>query len=242
MSSVTTRILCIETSGRRGSAALALGPDLVEEQGFATDAEHARDLLLTVDHLCRAHGWPPRSVEHCYLSIGPGSFTGLRVAVTFARHLAMASECRICAVPTLHVIAQNALHMPGPPPLVAPVLDAKRRQVFAAAYEWRDRYEAVCKPEMVEPAEFLGRYRDRGVTVLGEGVAFHREAIDASGAKVAEEEFWWPRASSVHALGWQMAQNEAFIDATQLTPLYIRRPEAEELWERRQAGGGDRPL
>lgn len=236
MSSATTRILCIETSGRRGSAAIAVGPRLIEERGFATDAEHARDLLPIIDHLCRAHGWSPRDIEHCYLSIGPGSFTGLRVAVTFARHLALATDCRICAVPTLDVIAQNALELSGPPPLVAPILDARRRQVFTAAYEWRDRYEATGEPRMTAPEAFLAPLRERGVVVLGEGVAWHRAAIEAAGASVAPEALWWPRSAGVHALGWRMAQEDRFVDSVRLTPLYVRRPEAEELWERRQAG------
>ena len=97
------RIIAVETSGRKGSVALAAGPLVVATRTFATNVEHARELLPSVDSLVHEQGWTPRSLTQCHLSIGPGSFTGLRVAVTFARLLATASDVRICAVPTLDV-------------------------------------------------------------------------------------------------------------------------------------------
>ncbi|MBK8269572.1 MAG: tRNA (adenosine(37)-N6)-threonylcarbamoyltransferase complex dimerization subunit type 1 TsaB [Planctomycetes bacterium] len=109
------RIIAIETSGRSGSVAIAEGPRLIQEAEFAADQEHARDLLPLIDSLFQVHEWTPASVEQCHVSIGPGSFTGLRVAVTFARHFALATGAKICAVPTLDVIAMNALKIQPPP-------------------------------------------------------------------------------------------------------------------------------
>lgn len=238
------RILAIETSGRRGSIALALGEALALESAFATDAEHARDLLPTADALCRKLGSPffdevsqTPCMDHCYVSIGPGSFTGLRVAVTFARHLALAIDVKIVAVPTLDVIAENARSLSNPPDRLAVVLDAKRKQVFGALYVLRaGRYERLKGPLLASPTELLagGHW-----SVIGEGVTYHREAIDAVGAVELEESLWWPRAAMVHRIGWPLAQAGTFTPAHELVPLYVRRPEAEELWEQRQAARGE---
>lgn len=241
------RILAIETSGRRGSMALGLGDKLVADAPFATDAEHARDLLSTADALCRTLGSQffnevsqTPYLDHCYVSIGPGSFTGLRVAVTFARHLALAMGVKIVAVPTLDVIAENARSLMTPPDRLAVVLDAKRSQVFGALYVRRDGpYERQQGPLLATPSELLA---GGSWSVIGEGVNYHREAIDAAGAATLDESLWWPRASLVHRIGWQLAQSAGFTPANELVPLYVRRPEAEELWERRHAPrGGSAP-
>lgn len=238
------RILAIETSGRCGSIALGLGDKLVADAPFATDAEHARDLLPTADALCRKLGGEffdeARQIpllDHCYVSIGPGSFTGLRVAVTFVRHLALAMGVKIVAVPTLDAIAQNAQSLSAPPEKLAVVLDAKRNQVFGALFELRaGRYERLQGPQLVSPAELLA---GGNWSVLGEGVPYHRDAIEAAGAAVVDENLWRPRAAMVHRLGWRLAQAGKFTAAHELVPLYVRRPEAEELWEQRQAARGE---
>ncbi|MFH1417389.1 MAG: tRNA (adenosine(37)-N6)-threonylcarbamoyltransferase complex dimerization subunit type 1 TsaB [Planctomycetota bacterium] len=235
------RSVAIETSGRKGSAALGLGPELVAEAGFPTDVEHARELIPAIDALCRRLGWPPETLDRCYLSIGPGSFTGLRVAVTFARHLELAVGVRICAVPTLDVIACNCADLDTPPANLAVVLDAKRRQVFAGVFEYgAGRYRRVDGPHLIEPARLI-EGSPNPLAVCGEGIKYHREAIDRTHAQTLEESLWWPRAANVHQLGWELAEEGRFTSARDLTPLYVRRPEVEEVWEKRHGRSEPRP-
>lgn len=228
------RIVAIETSGRRGSVALALGPALVAESGFSTEREHAGELLTTLDGLSRDAGWRSDTIDQCHVSIGPGSFTGLRVAVTFARHLAMATGARVCAVPTLDVIAENVAAAGGPLPRLAVILDAKRGQVFAATYEAAaGAYTRTVAPQLVASQRFFAEL-PQPAAVIGEGIDYHREVIDASGVEVLDRSLWWPRAAHVHRLGWRLAMEGKFTAARQLVPFYIRRPEAEERWLERQ--------
>lgn len=232
----TIRIIGIETSSRRGSVALAEGPNVVAEAEFSTQTQHARELLPSLEELYGQVGWPRGKADHCYVSIGPGSFTGLRVAVAFARHMALAGATQIVAVPTLAVVAENCAAMGPPPSPLAIVLDAKRGQVFAAVFEWRSgAYHAVEAPHLANPRELIARY-DGKIIVTGEGIDYHREAITKSGASVVDPAYWIPRAANVCRLGRRLAEQGAFTPARELIPLYIRRPEAEEVWENRQAG------
>ena len=233
------RIIAIETSGRRGSAALGIGQNLVAESTFSADMEHARDLIPMIDQLCHGHDWPPKTLGHCYLSIGPGSFTGLRIAVTFARHLALAADVRICAVPTLDVIAENCRAIEHPPQRLAVILDAKRSQVFAAVFQLDGgRYRRTLEHQMISPMELLS-HSSSPIAVVGEGIDYHRQAVESSGAHVLDRDLWWPRAAHVHRLGWRLALQGRYTPPAELTPLYIRRPEAEELWEKRQGQQSD---
>ncbi|MBX3396982.1 MAG: tRNA (adenosine(37)-N6)-threonylcarbamoyltransferase complex dimerization subunit type 1 TsaB [Phycisphaerae bacterium] len=233
----TTKIIAIETSGRCGSVALAEGPTLLEEALFAADQEHARDLLPIIDRLTRNQGWHPDHINHCYVSIGPGSFTGLRVAVTFARHLAMTTGAKICDVPTLDVVARNGLDLKPVPNQLAVVLDAKRRQVFGAIYELEgDGYRRAIGPLLIEPAALLATVT-RELVVVGEGVPYHEAALRAGGVIIGESAAWRPRAAQVHRLGWNAAQRGQFTASNELVPMYVRRPEAEEIWEKRTGAG-----
>lgn len=227
------RIIAVETSGRRGSVAIALGPDLVGRRDFSADMQHARDMLPEMDRLLGEHQWRPEGVDQCYLSIGPGSFTGLRVAVAFARHFALATAARICAVPTLDVIAENCCGIEQPPEHLAVVLDAKRKQVFAALFAYDGEvYRRTVEPRMAEPAAILAA-APTPLSVMGEGIDYHRPAIEASGAQILDSSLWCPTAAGVHQVGWRMACAGEFTDPARLVPDYLRRPEAEELWEKR---------
>src|ERR1041384_5041989 len=126
------RIVAIETSGRHGSVAVGLGPTLLAQRPLLPTARHASELMPAIRDLTREQGWTSAQIDHFYLSLGPGSFTGLRIAVAIARAMAQATGVKLVGVPSLDVIAQNA---PADCDIVLPVLDAKRGQVFSARYE-----------------------------------------------------------------------------------------------------------
>ncbi len=230
------RLIAIETSSRHGSAAVAVGPRLLAAEEFAADLSHGVELLPCIARLCEAAGWRPADLQIVAVSIGPGSFTGLRVAVTTARHLALATGARIVAVPSLAVLAENARRLPDPPRNLAVILDAKRRQVYVAGFARVAGGYVPRGPAVVaDPAEWLAG-QPRPLAVMGEGVMYHRAAVDAANVTVLDERTWIPRAADVHRLGWAAAQSGAFVPPRDLVPLYIRRPEAEELWEKRRPG------
>ena len=230
------RIIAIETSSASGSVAIGQGPRLIAERSFSTQTQHARELLPTLALLYQENGWRAGEVEECYLSIGPGSFTGLRVAVTFARHLALATGAKLCPVPTLDVIAANALGLAQRPLRLAVILDAKRGQVFGAIFSLLgEAYQPDEAPRLTEPAALLKE--GEKLSVIGEGIDYHRPAVEASGANLIDRSMWSPRAAGVYRLGWELARADHFAPPRELLPCYIRKPEAEELWEKRQASG-----
>src|SRR5689334_13247826 len=97
------RALAVETSGRIGSVALAEDGRLIAEEAFPHGLQHAAHILPIIDRLCGARGWRPRDLEQLYVSIGPGSFTGLRIGVTLCKTIAFATGAKIVAVPSVRV-------------------------------------------------------------------------------------------------------------------------------------------
>lgn len=231
--------LALETSGPAGGVALGRAGACAEERGFPTLRNHAAELLPTVSALCADHGATPGEIGAVFVSIGPGSFTGLRVAVTVARMLALESDVRIVAVPTLDVLAQNALRADPRPSRVLPMIDAMRKRVFACAYELRgNRYAATEEAVEVDPAGRLRR-ADAGTGVLGGGAGRYADAIaevvEGRSLRRLDTSLDEPCAGVVLELGYELLDRGIVTPCRDLVPLYIRPPEAEEKWAARNA-------
>jgi tRNA threonylcarbamoyladenosine biosynthesis protein TsaB len=230
------RGLAIETSGRTGSIALCDDGRCVADEQFPHGLKHAAEIVPIIDRLCAGLGWKPKDIEEIYVSAGPGSFTGLRVGITVAKTLAYATGARVVAVPSVEVLARNA--PPGWQDLVL-VLDAKRDQIFTASFENRDGTPVLSEPAHLDSLAAMLSRTPRPVHLLGEGIPFHEKFIpkDDPTIHLMPPELWQGRASVVAELGAELARRREFADPMTLSPIYIRRPEAEEKFESRQAAG-----
>ena len=144
-------ILAVETSSRIGSVAIALGEKMLAETTFSAPLKHSAELFPAIGALLESCDRGPRQIEHIYISAGPGSFTGLRIATAFAKTMHLANGARIVSVDTLDAVASNVINLskqegsPASNPAqhemederVAVIVDAKRGQFFIAAYERR---------------------------------------------------------------------------------------------------------
>jgi len=250
------RVLAIETSGSRGGIALAESaaegtgpPRLLVEVRIAEGLRHGRDLVPAIRDACRRAGWTPREVPLVAVSIGPGSFTGIRIAVTLAKFVAWDAGARIVAVPSFLALAANAPAHTGPygsglnkdrmadRPRIATIVDAKRGGLFASVFERREgRLDETFGPAVIEADDLARRLQparlgEPPAYVLGRGIVKGRAAL--AGLELAPEDLWDIRPAEVARLGLEMAARGEFADPLRLEPLYIRPPEAEELWLRR---------
>lgn len=224
------RALAIETSGRVGSIATAIDGVIAREEVFEHGLQNAAKILPIIDQLCRAQRWQPRDIEEIYVSIGPGSFTGLRIGVTIAKTIALACGARIVAVPTVEVLARNA---PLTAQHVVIVLDAKRDQIFTARFARTPNGEwTIDEPAHLDSLADVLRRAPRPVHLIGEGIPFHEKFLAAEDRQViiTPPELWQARATNVAQIGRQMSRANQFTDADRLTPAYVRLPEAEEKW------------
>jgi len=111
-----TLILAVETSSRNGSVAIALGQKLLAQTTFPAPLKHSAEIFPATKVLLSQFGRKPDEIEHIYISSGPGSFTGLRIAVTLAKTMHLANAAKIVAVDSLDVIAANVIDLAGQNP------------------------------------------------------------------------------------------------------------------------------
>ena len=233
------RLLAVETSGTHGGIALMEDGRVLEEVRLAEGLRHARDLIIAIQEACERAGWDRRA-DVVALSIGPGSFTGIRIAVTLAKFVAWDTGAKVVAVPTLRALAENA---PAECGRIVPILDAKRGGLFAGIFE-RCRDVRARRggggglsnllerfgPALIEP-EDLARRLEAPAFILGPGIVKGRQALAAF--DLAPEDLWDVRPSVVARLGWELHAHGRYADPLRLEPIYIRPPEAQEIWERK---------
>ena len=159
--------LAIETSGRAGSLCLGRGDELLDEEAIPPQAGGgaSSDLMTHLDALCRRHGVTPAQIGEVYLSVGPGSFTGLRIGVTVTKMLAQTLGVKVVAVPTLNVLAQNA---PTDVRHVAACLNMKKETVYCGVFEWCcQRWLPRDQPQLRTMRQLLGA-APRPIAILGD--------------------------------------------------------------------------
>ncbi|MGA2171684.1 MAG: tRNA (adenosine(37)-N6)-threonylcarbamoyltransferase complex dimerization subunit type 1 TsaB [Sedimentisphaerales bacterium] len=230
-------ILAIETSGRLGSVAIAQGEKLLGDKHFTGPMRHSAEVFPAILGLLEQFDRKPADIKQVYLSIGPGSFTGLRIAVTIAKTMALANGAKIVAVDTLDCIAANVINFTQPEiERLAVILDAKRGQFFVAVYEktqdprpkTQDPIWEKTLPDCLMTAdEFSGRLTDKPIALIGEGLVYYKDQFNNTAVRVLDEKYWNPSAANVHKLGWELARQGRFADPIALTPNYIRGPDVK---------------
>ena len=214
------RVLAVETSTLSGGAALLDGERVVGEYALDVRLTHSERLMAAIDQLLSDADWTARELEGLAVSVGPGSFTGLRVGLSTVKGLALALAIPVAAVPTLDAMAAMLPYASLP---VCPVLDARKREVYASLYRWDGRgmrrewdYLAVAPDE-------LARRLDEPVIVLGDGA----DAIRSPLAHRIHPPRRGPAPAVVGALGLTRLAIGDTIAMADLAPIYLRPSEAE---------------
>ena len=227
-------ILGIETATRTGGVAIVSEDGVLAEYTLNIEVTHSERLMSTVDRVFKDTGLRMASIDGFGVSIGPGSFTGLRIGLSTVKGLAFTTGKPVAAVPTLKALAWNTPHARYP---VCPLLDARKKEVYAALYRYDGRELVQDLPEMVLPLAELADRVAGEVLFSGEGARLFAgdiERLFAGRAHLAPLSATVPSAASVAEIALDMIRAGRHTGPDDLSPMYIRRPEAELAWEKRQ--------
>ena len=227
-------VLAIETSGLIGSVAACRDGATLAEEKLEKGMQHGRLLLPLVDSVVAAAGWDrQRDIHLVAVSQGPGSFTGLRVGIACAKTIAHQLGRPIVGVCSLRAMAENA---PEDCRRVLTVLDAKRGDVYAAAFERREGRLAPVQPTCLLTPEAAALLLQPPYLVMGDGLRHHADSLCRAGGQPADEDLWRIRASIVARLGLLRFESGHADSAMAIEPVYLRLPEAEEKRLQRERG------
>jgi tRNA threonylcarbamoyladenosine biosynthesis protein TsaB len=217
------KLLAVETSGAAASVAMMTDGRILAECTLSSEGQrHAQSLVaevgLMLDRLSIAAG----DIDIVAVSVGPGSFTGLRVGVVFAKTFAWVNGAALVAVNTLQAAAQR---VDSSVPSVTAIADAQRDEVFTAVFDWDSdqQLRTIRNPVQIVPVDQL---RPEGM-LTGPGLERFADKI-SDDTRVAETNLWHPTASAVAEIGQILAVSGDMAHPETLEPLYIRRSYAEE--------------
>lgn len=227
-------ILAIETATKVSSVALSDGNKIIAALTMENGPEHSATLVPNIGKLLDMAGKSREDLAAVAVSIGPGSFTGLRIGLATAKGLAYALSIPLIAVPTLRALAARFYDLPGV--TVFSLADAQKKNAYCGIY--RDGQEI--QPVQVIPLETV-------VTMAGETASLTKQPVIILG-DIAEKKLShgvelpagvvvpnrgqvMPRADEVALLGAAMLESGDIADTMTAEPWYLRRSEAEELWD-----------
>lgn len=227
-------MLAIDCSGRIGSAAVGQGPCLLAERVFSGKMRHSRELFVSLETVLKEAGCGLADIGAFCFTVGPGSFTGLRIAVTAAKMIHFARKIPLIAVNTLDTITYNAtdyiLKNEMAPSYLSVVLDAKHQSFFSAIYRWdKNKWIKHIGDMMIPGAQLVKQLVALGnCAVVGEGLLYHRELFQTAGIQIIPDAYWPASARAVLKAAYEKYCSGQFDNAFQLVPYYIRPPEITE--------------
>lgn len=239
-------ILALETTGKFGSASI------IDDQGRCVVARsedsmnHLKDITLLSQDCCRQVGITPSELTHVSASVGPGSFTGIRIGVTTARTLGQMLDIPCIAVSSLESMAEQCFcqlsaggHIPSSPSneivhWVCPIINARRHQTYAGLWQVKENGMEPALPEKQYMIEDLLREiqgRDGITAFVGDGIDAYesiiRETLPEEKFLLAEESVRYQNARFAAEIAARKALSGDVCCYEALLPNYMRKSEAE---------------
>ena len=241
-------ILAIETTGKDGSASVINETGEVFSAISTEEMNHLKGMMILIDEAIRKAGIDKSELTHIAASVGPGSFTGIRIGVVTARVMAQMLDVPCVAVSSLEAMGERVLDaaVSAGALYVVPVINARRHQTYAGVWEaeFTSDYEqktlcAVMEEKQYMIEELLDLLKEKAACYDGATCFFTGDGIDAyediikdamsEGSYVfAGEELRYQHAESVARIALKKAKAGKVLGYNELMPEYMRLAEAEQ--------------
>jgi len=223
------KILGLDTATLCGSIGIIDDDKVVAEYALHREETLSARLLPAIQTLLAEARLDLHEIDGIAVSLGPGSFTGLRVGLSAVKGLALATQKPAAGIPTLDALAYN---LPFTPYQICPLLDARKGQIYTALYKNRAGgfLEQVTPYQVLSPAALIEAIPHEETVFLGDGVKVCQELITqrlAAKALFAPLHLGFLRGTTVAELGLKRLGRGESDDISALVPIYVRPSDAE---------------
>lgn len=228
------KILTVDTSSNCSSVSLSDDATLLGECLLGEDRCNSGRLMESVSGLLQAARLTPDSLDAFAVSLGPGSFTGVRIGIATVKGLAIATGKPVIGFSSLAMLAMN---LPFCSDQVAPMFDARKGEVYGALYRCGALPDAVVPDSVLSPQDFLALVKHPTIFV-GDGAVRYRDLIVSTLGELAFFPPWHanlPRACAGAVLAREAAREGKFTPLVELNPTYLRASEAEIAKRKRES-------
>ncbi len=234
-------ILGIDTATDILALSLLDGDKITAEYNLSLKRQHSEKLLPLMKEMFETLDIKPEKLDGVAVGIGPGSFTGLRIAITAAKMIGRIFSIPVKGISTLETIAAgiNAEY-------VLPLIDARRNRVYYSLYQSSldskvdsaDFLKTILDAEGAEMdnlPEILADYKDKQIIIAGHKTEQSCQILKEAGFEVsaAESENNFPRAAVLARLGRNYIKEAKEDSIYELKPAYLKKPQAELNWQKK---------
>lgn len=225
-------IVAIDTSGPVVGCAVMMDGEIRQLRSLNSGLTHSETVMPALEDCMRNAELTCDKVDVFAVVAGPGSFTGVRIGVCAAKGLAHAANVPCARIDALETLAMNFF---GYDAVICPILDARRGQVYCAAFDTKDGMpQRIMEDSAMALEDFLRALpTDRCLIFNGDGIRVHAEKICSilPNAVIAPAHLAQIRADAACVLA--AVRKDEWMEAKQLTPIYLRAPQAERERDRR---------
>ncbi|MFH1552792.1 MAG: tRNA (adenosine(37)-N6)-threonylcarbamoyltransferase complex dimerization subunit type 1 TsaB [Candidatus Omnitrophota bacterium] len=217
------RILAFDTSTKFLSIACLENTDVVARFHEDVGIRHSEIIVPTIEKMLGKINWTIAEVELVCVGLGPGSFTGLRIAVATVKGFAAAVENKVVGVPTMDAMVMNLSFAEK---RVAPFIDARKGKVYTCIYDRTGREAKKLTDYLLVTVDEFLKSLDEEVLFFGDAVTKYKDELENSSlARYDEKVDWYPRAENIGRIGYKKALT-ATDDPKDIEPLYLHAKEA----------------
>jgi tRNA threonylcarbamoyladenosine biosynthesis protein TsaB len=225
------KVLGIDTSTSCGSVGLIDNGEVIADYLLNLSVTHSERLLGAIEFVLKEARCNIENIDGLTISLGPGSFTGLRIGVSTVKGLAFATGKPAAGVSTLDVLASQIATTPY---LICPILDARKKEVYTAFYCYKEgnSLKRISPYQAIRPEDLVKNIKEETI-FLGDGVKTYEGLLLndlPSFAIFPPAPLHFPRGSMVAKLGFELLRKGECLDLETFVPIYIRSSEAEIKW------------
>lgn len=224
----TSMILCLETSTAVCSVALVDNGNIIALKESLDGQNHAEKITIFIDEVMKDAGVSYKDLDAIATSMGPGSYTGLRIGVSTAKGLCYAMDKPLIAVDTLAAMACGFIGQQSKSKsksksksILCPMIDARRMEVYSAFFN--DKSEKISETEaiIVDENSFMELKKDNHLYLFGDGADKLVSLFDKDENITVIEKFHCS-ASHMASLAEEALKNKKFVDVAYFEPFYLK--------------------
>ncbi|WP_026673327.1 tRNA (adenosine(37)-N6)-threonylcarbamoyltransferase complex dimerization subunit type 1 TsaB [Alkalihalobacterium bogoriense] len=234
------KVLAIDTSTYVMGVAIIENNKVLGEYITNIKKNHSIRLMPAIEQVMQEVGVLPKELDKIVVAKGPGSYTGVRIAVTTAKTLAWSLSIPVVGVSSLRVLAQNGRGFAG---YICPLYDARRGQIYTGLYQTTDTLDVIQVEEdrLLLTSEWASilKEKEQDILFIGNDVSLHRSTLVEQlqhHVFVAPPSLFNPRPSELALLG---ANEDGESNVHLFSPTYLQLAEAESKWLQAQQMKGN---
>jgi len=230
------KVLGIDTSTSCGSVGLVDDGKVISDYLLDSSLTHSERLLEAIEFVLKEARFSMKDLDGWAISLGPGSFTGLRIGVSTVKGLALATQRPVVGLSTLDVLASQ---IPLTPYLICLMIDARKKEVYTAFYRYDEHHllKKLTEDHAIRPQDLICQIKEKTLFV-GDGVKKYgddlRENLPAL-ALYPPPLLHLPHGSTLAKLGLEHLKRGEHLDLSGFTPVYVRPSDAELKWREKRS-------